>query len=127
MTRTSMRRFKKRLEAKQAELLQAFCDREGFTIDSGGDSLEQIENSEEREIAIRRFARESALLRDIRAALRHIEEKTFGTCVDCREPIRFRRLEAVPWALSCFKCQERAERTVTSAVESHDLSDVRAA
>ncbi len=40
----------------------------------------------------------------IRAALRRIDEGTYGTCVNCGEPIAPARLEAVPHAARCIAC-----------------------
>lgn len=50
---------------------------------------------------------EMALLRDIEAALRRIEEGAYGLCQECGEPISVRRLGALPWARFCASCQER--------------------
>ena len=36
----------------------------------------------------------------VQAALRRMEDGTYGVCLGCEEPISVRRIEAVPWA-SC--------------------------
>ncbi|MCP1672942.1 DnaK suppressor protein [Natronocella acetinitrilica] len=46
----------------------------------------------------------------IRAALRRIEEGTYGDCVKCEEPIAVGRLRADPAALVCIACAELSER-----------------
>lgn len=53
---------------------------------------------------------ETALLRELEAALRRLERGTFGICAGCGEPISEKRLEAVPWAKFCIPCYERARR-----------------
>lgn len=53
---------------------------------------------------------ETALLRELEAALRRIDRGTFGICEGCQEPISEKRLEAVPWAKFCIPCYERAQR-----------------
>ena len=40
----------------------------------------------------------------MRAALRRIEEGTFGECVKCGEDIAEKRLEIIPHAALCAKC-----------------------
>ncbi|NWF86050.1 MAG: TraR/DksA C4-type zinc finger protein, partial [Bryobacteraceae bacterium] len=34
----------------------------------------------------------------------------YGICVECEEPISERRLEALPWALHCIRCQTALDR-----------------
>src|SRR5579863_7011860 len=51
-------------------------------------------------------------LHDITAALRRIEEVSYGDCVDCGHAIPAPRLSAVPWTSRCVRCQEKRE-TVT--------------
>jgi DnaK suppressor protein len=46
------------------------------------------------------------LLREIGDALERIEQGSYGTCMDCEEPISVKRLDAVPWARYCVTCQE---------------------
>lgn len=43
-------------------------------------------------------------IRQIQAALERIEDGTFGTCVNCGEPISEERLQAVPHAARCRNC-----------------------
>jgi DnaK suppressor protein len=45
-------------------------------------------------------------LRLIQEALDRIAAGDFGTCLRCEQPIPPRRLQAVPWARYCVRCQE---------------------
>jgi DnaK suppressor protein len=72
--------------------------------------MDEIQYASERDMAIRSVDRESALLRDVRAALRRVQDGTFGTCIDCESAISPKRLAAVPWAPRCIQCQEVADR-----------------
>lgn len=45
----------------------------------------------------------------LEAALRRIEEGTYGICIDCGESISTQRLEAVIGAIRCADCQTEAE------------------
>ena len=49
------------------------------------------------------------ILTEIDAALAHIEDGTYGTCVNCGREIPRERLEAYPWASLCIDCKRRAE------------------
>lgn len=51
-----------------------------------------------------------AVLAAIDAALRRIEQGTFGVCQRCGKPIAEERLEAVPWAELCIDCKRAMER-----------------
>jgi RNA polymerase-binding protein DksA len=47
---------------------------------------------------------------EIDAALKRIEEGTYGTCVRCRSTIAEERLEAMPYATMCIECKRLDER-----------------
>jgi RNA polymerase-binding transcription factor len=51
------------------------------------------------------------VLEEIEAALRRIEEGTFGTCEACGGPIGEERLDAVPYATLCIDDKRARERT----------------
>src|SRR5512143_3482531 len=110
MTKTELNKYREILEARQAELAQFIRNREGIAIEKSPDALDEVQNAAERELAIRNLDRESNLLRNVRAALRRIDEGTFGVCVHCEEDISPKRLNAVPWTPFCIACQEAADR-----------------
>lgn len=127
MTKTELNKFKAILEAKQAELVQALRDRDGIAIEKSPDALDEVQHATERELAIRNLDRESNLLRNVRAALRRIEEGTFGTCLHCEEDISPKRLAAVPWTPYCIQCQEQADRNQEAGNDAFDDLLVNAA
>lgn len=49
------------------------------------------------------------VLAAIDAALKRIEEGTYGICSNCGKPILEERLEALPWATLCIDCQRERE------------------
>jgi DnaK suppressor protein len=53
---------------------------------------------------------DSAILAEVRAALRRIEDGTYGRCAVDGEPIDPKRLEAVPWTRYCLKHQLELEQ-----------------
>lgn len=64
----------------------------------------------EREKDIQVASAENRRLLEIRAALERIGQDDFGICESCDQKIDVRRLEVVPHARLCLKCQEKAER-----------------
>ena len=110
MTKTELKKFKKILEAKQAELVELLRNRDAITIEKSADALDEVQHAAERELAIRNLHRESNLLRLVRLALRRIEDGSYGICMHFEEEINRKRLQAVPWTPYCIRCQEAADR-----------------
>lgn len=110
MNKTELSKFKKILETKQAELEQIVRKRDAITIEKSADALDEVQHASERELAIRNLDRESQLLRNVRLALRRINDGSFGTCLHCEEEISPKRLAAVPWTSLCIQCQEQADK-----------------
>lgn len=104
-------RRKKALEMKLRELLRTAVAREDLEIEYLADPLDQIKANTDRELAIHSLDQKARLVHDIQFALESIEDGTYGVCEDCEEPIPGRRLDAVPWARLCVRCQERQEST----------------
>ncbi|MCP5114012.1 MAG: TraR/DksA family transcriptional regulator [bacterium] len=110
MTKTEIKKFKKILESKQAELVHVLRNRDAIAIEKSADALDEVQHAAERELAIRNLDRESNLLRLVKLALRRIGDGSYGTCMHCDEDINLRRLAAVPWAPYCISCQEAADQ-----------------
>ena len=53
--------------------------------------------------------RREAMLRNIEAALKRIDDGDYGFCRDCDEPINPKRLEFDPTALRCIDCESKRE------------------
>ena len=127
MTKSELNKYRSIFEAKQAELEQFVRNREGIAIEKSPDALDEVQHASERELAIRNLDRESNLLRNVRAALRRIDEGSFGVCLHCEEDINPKRLNAVPWAAFCIQCQEIADRQSAEGSENLDELLVNAA
>jgi DnaK suppressor protein len=110
MTKVEVNKFKKILETKRDELERIVRNRDAITIEKSADALDEVQHASERELAIRNLDRESNLLRNVRLALRRVDDGSFGTCLHCEEEISPKRIAAVPWAAFCIQCQEQADR-----------------
>ena len=124
MTKSERDRFQAILTAKVAELERFTRHREGITIERSADQLEEIQAASERALAVCNLDREFNQLRNARAALRRIQEGSFGTCQQCDDDIHPKRLAAVPWAKYCIRCQESVDNNldpVDRQAQSRDL------
>jgi DnaK suppressor protein len=120
MTKAELSKYKEILEKKHAELTQVLRNREGIAIEKSPDALDEVQHAAERELAIRNLDRESNLFRNVRLALRRLEEGAFGTCLHCEEEINPKRLAAVPWTPYCIQCQEAADRRREQGIDTFD-------
>jgi DnaK suppressor protein len=109
--------FEEILERKAAELMGVLRKRDGITIEKSADQMDEIQYASERDLAIRNVDRDSALLRELKAALRRVHDGSFGICMECESAISPKRLAAVPWALRCIQCQDVADRDAREGTE----------
>lgn len=63
---------------------------------------------QQRDLALRDRSR--AELARVDAALRALDDGTYGTCASCGKPIAPERLEAIPWAPTCIDCARMPAR-----------------
>jgi DnaK suppressor protein len=120
MTNSELNKYKTILAAKQTDLAQLVRNREGIVIKTSPDALDEVQHATEREFAIGNLIRDSNLLRNVRKALRDINEGSFGVCLHCEEDISPKRLAAAPWTAFCIQCQEIADRSQDDSVENLD-------
>lgn len=104
-----LEKYRAVLVAKEAELVETLRRRDGIAIEKAADALDEVRLAADRELMIHTLDRESLRLREVRAALARIEEGTYGICLSCEEPIPRKRLDAVPWAAYCVRCQEAVD------------------
>jgi len=112
VTKTQMMRFRAALEVKRQELMRAIRSQtaELAIRESGHDPIDQVQSMNQRDEAALTVQWLSRVLSDVDAALRAISEGVYGDCVECGESISLKRLETIPWASHCIRCQEFIER-----------------
>jgi DnaK suppressor protein len=74
------------------------------------DLADRASTETERSIELRARDRQRKLISQIDAALRRIEDGTYGYCEETGDPIGLKRLEARPIATLSIEAQERHER-----------------
>jgi DnaK suppressor protein len=110
MTQNKLNEFQAVLTARVGELEHLTRLRDGIAVERSADQLDEIQAASQRALAVCNLDRKFNLLRDARAALRRIQEGSFGICQECDEDIHPKRLAAAPWATYCIRCQEAADR-----------------
>ena len=105
--------FQKKLESWKAELLDDASDTiTGLSQENlhQPDQMDRAQIESNAALDLRTRDRERKLLQKIEAALRRIDDGSYGYCVETDEPINLRRLEARPIASLSLHAQERHER-----------------
>ena len=74
------------------------------------DLADRASSETDRSIELRARDRQRKLISKIDAALRRIDEGTYGYCEETGEPISLKRLDARPIATLSLEAQERHER-----------------
>ncbi len=124
-----MQKMKERLEAKQKELqgnIATLTEAHPTPIDpieisEGSQDFEETaidftETQQEQSIEVN----EQALLTLVQAALKRIQDGTYGKSVVSGKPIPERRLEALPWADRTIEEEEQIEERNLSREELYD-------
>jgi DnaK suppressor protein len=83
-----------------------------IAVDNPPDTIDRMQGATEREMAVWQIESGFNRLQSIRLALQRIDEGTYGTCVACDNAIGQKRLNAIPWASLCVKCQDNADRQI---------------
>ena len=109
-----MERYRQRLLTLEKQLVQ----RIGREVTTAQDTTDDRPDAGDRSIVdeikeeyLSVADTDSAMLKQVLAALIRIEDGTFGKCVVDGEPIEANRLEAVPWTPYCLKHQQALEES----------------
>ena len=73
---------------------------------------EAFEAEPEDDLAFALIQMKAELLERVNAAVRQVDEGTYGYCFDCGEAIATSRLRALPFAVRCRDCEEIREHEV---------------
>jgi len=105
--------FRDRLLQKQLSLTDMVQRTEGYGREKDQnipDMADMAVESYTKEFLFGKSSGDRHMLQLIGEALDRIEDKTFGVCVHCENPIQPKRLEAVPWTRLCIQCQGLLEK-----------------
>ncbi|MFI2641467.1 TraR/DksA family transcriptional regulator [Streptomyces sp. NPDC018610] len=76
---------------------------------SRADALLQQQAASQIEVRVELAASARMVLADVEAALARLDDGSYGACHLCRRPIARERLEIVPQARYCARCQQVRE------------------
>jgi len=92
-------------QVQQAELYSRERDAEATQ-----DPADMAANAYTKELLVSMSDNDRQLLNLIDEALERMDDSGYGKCIRCGQPLSEKRLEAVPWARHCVRCQELHER-----------------
>jgi len=114
MDKKKLKTFESRLQEQRDALLGMVERTEDYgreaNRDISQDPADQASNSYTKELLFSQSTNERIMLRLIAEALERLQDGSFGECVNCGQEIQPKRLEAIPWARYCIKCQELQEQ-----------------
>jgi DnaK suppressor protein len=111
MRATELRKYKGVLESKRREILAS--PKRSTEVDEAmriGDWVDHSSQENDLHVNLALKQTDTKLLRAIEEALLRVENGTFGTCMDCDEPIAMVRLDAVPWTRVCIDCKQNQDK-----------------
>ncbi|MCA1591258.1 MAG: TraR/DksA family transcriptional regulator [Acidobacteria bacterium] len=114
MDKRKMKTYRDRLLERRESLFRQVTEAELTSrerdLEATQDPADMAANAYTKELLISMSANDRRLLELIDEALVRVEAGEYGECVNCGEPVQEKRLDAVPWARFCLKCQDLQER-----------------
>jgi DnaK suppressor protein len=106
--------FRRKLQAWKDEILRESKSTVSNLQENVGtlpDLADRASTETDRSLELRARDRQRKLINKIEAALRRIEDDSYGYCEETGEPISLARLDARPVATLSLEAQERHERS----------------
>src|SRR5205809_398646 len=114
MDKRKAKTYRDRLLARRESLVGQVQAAEAYSrerdAEATQDPADMAANAYTKELLMSMSTNDRQLLESIDAALYRIEDGDYGKCDHCGDPIQEKRLEAVPWARHCLRCQDLKER-----------------
>jgi len=121
MDKRKMKAYRDKLLARRESLFSQVTEAEMSSrerdLEATQDPADMAANAYTKELLISMSANDRKLLQLIDEALERVERGEYGECVNCGEPLTEKRLDAVPWARYCLKCQDLQERGLLNEEE----------
>ena len=108
MNKTFLKKMKDLLLEQKRELLKQAAGQQ-VDVDTEGDETDEIQGNMLIELTNQLNSRNLEKLNQIDSALRRIEDKSYGLCQDCEDPIPEKRLLSNPYFQTCVSCAEERE------------------
>lgn len=122
MDAKEIKKYKNQLLAQREQLVGQVNENQsqtfGFDRDNLQDPVDAAVNDREQTILLSISESERTLLEQVDDALRRIELGGYGECTNCGQQIAEPRLNAVPYARYCMRCQDLMERGMLDEAEA---------
>lgn len=115
--------FRKELVGMRDDILRTVRKQKVDDVDNG-DSVDQASQSIEKELMFELSDNERVTLDMIEAAIRKIDNGTFGLCEATQKPISRARLEAIPYCRYSIEYQNQIEQRSESPEAGPDFSTI---
>lgn len=119
MDAIKLRNARLQLTAEREELLKSLkrnqLAAEDIKLEKTEDEGDLAAISHDRDVLYNLHETNFVRLQLIEKAIAAIDGGQYGQCMRCEEDINDKRLDAVPWAETCIRCQERIESEQTSS------------
>ena len=114
MDKKKLKQYETKLQSQRRALLGMVERTEDYGREADSeisqDPADKASSSYTKELLFSQSTNERITLKMIDEALDRIGDGAFGECVNCGQDIQAKRLEALPWARYCIKCQELQEQ-----------------
>lgn len=109
--------YRKRLLEIKSQIVrkmsQIYSESKEVETDVAQDLADKAESSYTKEFLLSLTDSEREQLLQLDEALKILDKGEFGTCQMCGQAISKKRLEALPWAVTCIDCQQKVEAEKT--------------
>ena len=116
LTPAKIKSIRAELVALRDDILKTVRKQSIHEVDNG-DSVDQASQSIEKELMFELSDNERTTLDMVEAAIRKIDNGTYGLCEATQKAITRARLEAIPYARYSIAYQNQLEQKVTEAAE----------
>lgn len=109
MSKRNLELLRKRLDGKLKELIQGPRKLSGLIREPSADPIDEVQSQISADVAVRAINIDWETAKAVEAALERLTSGDYGLCRVCGEPIHLKRLDAIPWAALCARCQSCLE------------------
>jgi DnaK suppressor protein len=114
MDKKKLKGYREALLERRAALLGVVGRNEDYGREADAeatqDPADKASNSYTKELLFSQSTNDRQILTLIEEALERMDDGEYGLCTNCGEEVQPKRLEAIPWARYCIKCQDLSER-----------------
>ena len=124
LTPAKIKEIRKNLVSMRDDMLRTVRKQQVEEGVDNGDSVDQASQSIEKELLFELSDNERTTLDMIDAAIRKVDNGTYGLCEATQKPIGRARLEAIPYCRYSIEYQNQLEHKETEAEPGPDFSTI---